>query len=191
MTVEPHPERDPVRVGDIERGQAITLLQQAGLEGRLTTEELDERITRAQQAKTRGDLERLVVDLPVPHTPAPAPDEVELTSNIGSIKRRGVWTVPRRLLVRSGTGSVTLDFTHARIEFPEIDIDLSVGTGGTTIVLPPGASANVNGVSTGTGRVRSRVPDTATASGPHFHITGHTGTGSVKVRYARRRIFGR
>lgn len=191
MTVEPSPGREPVRVGDIERGQAINQLQQAGFEGRLTAAELDERISAAQQAKTQRDLERLVVDLPTQRPAVRAEDKVELHSSVGSIKRRGVWTPPRRLMVSSGTGSVTLDFSAARIEFPEIDIELSVGTGSTKILLPPGASANVNGVSTGTGHVRSRVPDAPTGTAPHFRITGHTGTGSIKVRYRRRGLFSR
>jgi uncharacterized small protein (DUF1192 family) len=186
MTVEPYPRREPVRVGDIERGQAITQLQQAGLEGRLTAEELDERIALAQD-----ELERLVADLPAQRPSARPETEVELRSSVGSIKRAGVWTVPRRLLVSSGTGSVRLDFSAARIEFPEIDIELSVGTGSTTIVLPAGASANINDVSTGTGGVRSRVPDTPTDAAPHFRISGHTGTGSIKVRYPRQHLFGR
>lgn len=191
MTVEPHPESEPLRVGDIERGQAITLLQQAGLEGRLSAEELDERIALAQQARTQRDLERLTTDLPVPRTMSAPEDKVELHAKVGSIKRRGVWTVPRRLLVSSGTGSVLLDFTAARILFPEVDIEIAIGTGSTKIVVPPGGSANVNGVTTGTGQVRSAVPDAPTGTGPHFRITGHTGTGSVKVRYPRRRLFGR
>lgn len=191
MTVEPSPGHDPVRVGDIERGHAITRLQQAGLEGRLTPEEVDDRIRLAQKAKTQGELKGLVVDLPTERQPVRPDDKVELRSTVGSIKRRGVWTVPRRLEVGSGTGSVRLDFSAARIEFPEIDVVLSIGTGGTTIVLPPGASANVNNVSTGTGRVRSRVPDAPTGAAAHFRISGHTGTGSVRVRYPRRRLFRR
>lgn len=191
MTVEPYPGREPVRVGDIERGQAITQLQQAALEGRLNAEEVDERIALAQQAKTQDELERLVVDLPVPRAVTRPETEVELRSSVGSIKRIGVWTVPRRLKVSSGTGSIRLDFSAARIEFPEIDIEISVGTGSTRIVLPPGASANVNGVTTGTGQVRSQAPDSPTGTAPHFHIHGHTGTGSVRIRYPRRRLFGR
>jgi uncharacterized protein DUF1707 len=191
MTVESYPGREPLRVGDVERGQAITQVQQAGLEGRLTAEEVDERIALAQQAKTQGDLERLIVDLPVPRAVARPETEVELRSSVGSIKRRGVWTVPRRLKVTSGTGSVSLDFSAARIDFPEIDIEISVGTGSTTIVLPPGTSADINRLSTGTGGIRSRVPDAPTGAAPHFRITGHTATGSIKVRYPRRRIFGR
>ena len=191
MTVEPSPGHGPVRVGDIERGQAITQLQQAGLEGRLTAEEVDERIASAQRAKTEGELEQLVADLPAQRRAVRPEDKVELRSNVGSIKRQGVWTGPRRLVIGSGTGSIRLDFSEARIDFPEIDIEISVGTGSTTIVLPPGASADVNGITTGTGGIHSRVPDSPTGTAPHFRVRGHTGTGSVKVRYPRRRLFGR
>jgi hypothetical protein len=55
---------DRIRASDAEREQTVTLLRAAVAEGRLSVEELDERTANAYAAATRGELERLVDDLP-------------------------------------------------------------------------------------------------------------------------------
>jgi hypothetical protein len=61
---------DRIRVSDADREQVAAWLREHFAEGRLTSEELDERITAALSAKTAGDLRRVVADLPGP-VPAP------------------------------------------------------------------------------------------------------------------------
>ena len=46
----------------------MAFLRDQAIEGRLTADELDERVGRAYAAVTRGDLDALVVDLPHPPT---------------------------------------------------------------------------------------------------------------------------
>ena len=53
-------------VSDAERDEAAERLRQAGGEGRLTPEELEQRLGRAFGARTRGDLDAVVADLPAP-----------------------------------------------------------------------------------------------------------------------------
>jgi hypothetical protein len=60
---------DRIRISDSDRDRAATQLRDYYAEGRLTAEELDERVTAALNAKTAGDLRRLMTDLP---SPAPA-----------------------------------------------------------------------------------------------------------------------
>jgi hypothetical protein len=55
---------DAVRASDAERGEVVDLLQQAHVEGRLTEDELAERIGAALAARTRGELAGLIGDLP-------------------------------------------------------------------------------------------------------------------------------
>jgi hypothetical protein len=57
-----------IRAGDADRDRVITRLREAFAEGRLTDEEFRERMDRAQQARTFGELAVLTDDLP--HTPA-------------------------------------------------------------------------------------------------------------------------
>jgi DNA-binding PadR family transcriptional regulator len=65
----PHQERnraadDRMRVSDRDRERATTRLRDHFAEGRLTREELDERITAALNARTVSDLRRVTADLP-------------------------------------------------------------------------------------------------------------------------------
>ena len=54
-----------IRIGHAERDALIEQLRVAAGEGRLTVEELTERMERAAAAKTFADLDPLVEDLPV------------------------------------------------------------------------------------------------------------------------------
>jgi hypothetical protein len=56
--------RPDLRVGDADRKAAVDELQQHYVEGRLTSEELGERVSHALAAKTFGDLAALLSDLP-------------------------------------------------------------------------------------------------------------------------------
>jgi hypothetical protein len=55
-----------LRVGDADRQEVVSELQRHYVEGRLTSEELGERVTHALAARTFGDLRELLLDLPVP-----------------------------------------------------------------------------------------------------------------------------
>jgi hypothetical protein len=71
---------DPdLRVGDAERDEVAVALHDHFVQGRLTRDELDERLEAALSAKTVGDLRVVTRDLPGPpgrarpHQPAPHP----------------------------------------------------------------------------------------------------------------------
>lgn len=56
---------DPkIRASDADRERVATLLREHHAEGRLTAEEFNERLDAAFAAKTVGDLESLLADLP-------------------------------------------------------------------------------------------------------------------------------
>ncbi|MGK5558732.1 DUF1707 SHOCT-like domain-containing protein [Actinomadura kijaniata] len=58
---------DELRVGDAERDAVAVALHDHFAAGRLTREELDERLDVALAARTRADLRGVVRDLPEPH----------------------------------------------------------------------------------------------------------------------------
>lgn len=62
-----------VRVGHAEREQALVRLKSAFSEGRLDETELDMRARHALEARTRADLDALLIDLPTPPADS-APD---------------------------------------------------------------------------------------------------------------------
>jgi hypothetical protein len=56
---------DPeIRASDADRERVVQSLRDHGAAGRLSTEELEERIAAALDARTFGDLDRLLTDLP-------------------------------------------------------------------------------------------------------------------------------
>lgn len=68
-----------LRASDSERDLAMDRLRDAAGSGRLTLEELSDRIDAALGAKTRGELERIVADLPVERTTTPEPTRTRRT----------------------------------------------------------------------------------------------------------------
>nr|BFE81534.1 hypothetical protein GCM10020093_041350 [Planobispora longispora] len=69
MTRSTHDPRDDLRVGDAERDAAMAVLREHYAHGRLTHEELDERLGLALSARTGGDLARAQENLPDPYEP--------------------------------------------------------------------------------------------------------------------------
>jgi hypothetical protein len=54
-----------LRASDADRERVVEILRQHNVEGRITAEEFEERMTAAYQAKTMGALAELTGDLPV------------------------------------------------------------------------------------------------------------------------------
>ena len=64
---------DNIRISDADREQVTGRLREHFAEGRLTSDELDERITATLNAKTFGDLRGILADLPEPGPLGPQP----------------------------------------------------------------------------------------------------------------------
>ncbi len=70
-------EPPEMRASDADRDRISAVLREAHAEGRLPQDELLERLDAAYDARTYGELDRLVADLPpLPHPPAPVPRPV-------------------------------------------------------------------------------------------------------------------
>src|ERR1700722_7081948 len=114
------PDNRNLRVSHEDRDQVAEQLRVAAGDGRLTADELDERLETALTARTYGELEVLLADLPASAGARPAPaaeakDLVALKIAHGAIKRDGSWVVPRRLTVEARHGNVVIDFAAAVI----------------------------------------------------------------------------
>jgi hypothetical protein len=59
------------RVADSDRDRTVTLLREHVVEGRLTRDEFSERVGLALEARTRGDLQATLANLPDVATPQP------------------------------------------------------------------------------------------------------------------------
>ncbi|GAA2356020.1 DUF1707 SHOCT-like domain-containing protein [Nonomuraea africana] len=182
---------DPhMRVSDADRERAARQLQKAFAEGRLDAEELDERLGLAFGAKTYGDLTAPLSDLPaagafVPAVfSAPHAEAVVLESKTGDVTRSGDWPVPQRLKVVSKYGNATLDLSAAGVLHPVVHIDFDLKYGSAGVVLPDGATADVDGYQAGWGG----APEVSVPARPrpgllHVRITGQIKYGGLEVRY--------
>ena len=85
-------------------------------------------------------------------------------------------------------GTVKLDFTEATIVHPVTEIEVDSWAGTTKLVLPPGATVDVEGIELMAGSVRVRnVPQSPYAgTSLHFVVRGRDRAGTVVVRYQRR-----
>src|SRR4249920_2498994 len=92
---------DHIRVSDADRDRVTARLREHFAEGRLTQDELDERVSAALNAKTFGDLRPLMADLPepVPAPPRPVPHPWRAGPPPWVAYRRGPRLMPLLLLV--------------------------------------------------------------------------------------------
>ncbi|HUB38841.1 MAG TPA: DUF1707 domain-containing protein [Streptosporangiaceae bacterium] len=90
-----------MRVSDADREQVAERLREHFAAGRLTSEELDERLATALNAKTVGDLRAVMSDLPEPTPPGPQPGQepADWTSRPVYGYRRGPRLMPLALIL--------------------------------------------------------------------------------------------
>ncbi|HZG92368.1 MAG TPA: DUF1707 domain-containing protein [Pseudonocardia sp.] len=210
---DPVPARD-LRVSDDERRHAVSLLERATGRGLLDLDEFTARVDAALAARTRGELNAVLIDLPglvhpdrptrsgaVARPPAPAAaaparrpvpsgDGALISAQLGSVTRRGHWSVPAALRVSVAMGSAELDFTETEIEHDVVEIDLDVTAGSVDLRVPEAARVDRAGIEVVLGSVSERVRGRsggAAAGGPLFVLRGSVRAGSLEVRGPRRR----
>lgn len=159
--------RNELRASHDDRDRVVEMLRVSAGDGRLTAEELDERLERAMTARTYGELAKLVTDLPaagaVAGSIADAPalrakDVVRIDCRSGDARREGRWVVPQRLEVKVTSGHVLLDFRDAVIAQPALRIDTEVRSGHLTLVTKPGIVVDTDDVAVRSGHIKIRAP---------------------------------
>ncbi len=182
-----------LRASHEDRDRVAELLRVAAGDGRLTAEELDERLEAALTARTYGELAALVTDLPAVPGLAPAAPVQEQKSLVridcgsGHAERDGRWVVPERMEVRVTSGSVTLDFTEAVTARPSLRIDAEVRSGRLTLVTKPGVVVDTDDVAIRSGSVKVREPwDPHVPVLLRIHVSGKVASGQFAARPPRR-----
>jgi hypothetical protein len=143
-----HPE---LRVSDADREATVVRLREAGGEGRLTLEELAERVERADAARTRGDLDALTADLPATASAAAtlAPDSARkerrwVVAVMGGEQRKGRWRPSRRTNAIAVMGGVDIDLREAELADGAEILAIPV-MGAVTVIVPEGVSVEMSG----------------------------------------------
>ena len=180
--------RSELRASHEDRDRVVELLRVSAGDGRLTADELDERLELAMTARTYGELAKLVADLPadgsVASAPAPrAKDVVRIDCGSGHTKKEGAWVVPQRIEARVRSGHLMLDFSRAVITQPSLHLDAEVRSGHVILITKPGIVVDTDDVVVRSGHVRVRAP-----WGPdvpevlRIEVSGKVGSGHFVAR---------
>lgn len=191
------PDRGNLRASDSDRERVADILRQAAGDGRLTMEELDERLDAVYTAKTYAELEPITKDLPhtreasAPvHAPAPAGDVTRVggvpTSHsavaiLGGATRKGEWVVPRNFNAVAILGGVEIDFREARFAERVVTVHAVAIMGGIEITVPEDVTVHVSGVGILGGFDHGPTGE-GPAGGPEIVINGAAILGGVEVR---------
>jgi len=150
--------RAPVlRASDAERERTAEALRHAAGDGRLTIEELDERLSSVYKAQTRAELERLVADIAVPGAPA-APLAPErrvpvrrgeggarwIVAIMGGGDRKGRWRLAPRATVLNVMGGSDLELDHVELSDERSELRVYAIMGGANIRVPEGMNVEVS-----------------------------------------------
>jgi hypothetical protein len=182
---------DSLRASHADRDNVVEHLRVAAGDGRLTPEELDERLGTALTARTYGELAALTADLP-PSPPAasapPPPAELlHFDQWGGNASRAGKWVTPARVEARVVGGNVRLDFTEAHISYPTLPIEANLQGGNLILVVRPGIAVEANHLAMLGGNVKyGKGTDQQAPVVLRVQVSGRLLGGSVVVRLPRR-----
>ena len=147
MDMLPPPNPDDA-VSDEDRQAAVRWAQNALLRDQIEFEEIDDRFDAIYRAETRGELDAVFADLPTPPAPVPAPPSHPLPQTtstlVGDIKVGGWVEVFGDLSYTSLIGDVTVDLSSAVLP-DRLKISIRNLVGDTTVILPDGTRASVEG----------------------------------------------
>lgn len=179
---DPQAHGDPTLASDADRDVICARLQEACVHGRLTMDELSQRLDAALAARTRGELLVLIQDIPAPPgLPSGPPPKRWHLGLLGSVKRDGQWRVPQESYWTSVLGSTKLDLTRARFESPVTVINVATGMGSVDIRVPKGYEVHLEGAALLGGKHLRLDGPPPPPGAPVIRIRVLSGMGSVKV----------
>ncbi|MEU9317581.1 DUF1707 domain-containing protein [Streptomyces sp. NPDC048295] len=196
-----------MRASDTERERVAEILREAVAEGRLEMEEFEQRLEAAYKARTHGELQPLVRDLPASGAEvAPVGAAVTRTGSQkrwadrigkpatssgafalwGGFGRRGNWTVGRKFTAFAMWGGGEIDLREANFEDREVVIRCFAIMGGMQVTVPPELNVEVRGIGI-MGGFGERTKDDGVPSpdSPRVRITGLALLGGIGVERKR------
>jgi hypothetical protein len=141
-----------LRASDADRERTAELLRRAAGEGRLTIEELDERLDIVYETRTQRELDALTVDVVARDEPA-STNRMPVRTGEGSNwvvsvmsghDRKGRWRVGRHLKVISVMGGSSIDLNDAELTSDVTEITVFSLMGGSDIRVPDGLNVEIS-----------------------------------------------
>ncbi len=192
MTDESLPE---LRASDADREQTAEVLRRAAGEGRLTIEELDERLNVVYETRTQRELDELTADVIARDDPT-RPNRIPVRAGEGGANwvvsvmsghdRKGRWRVGRHLKVISIMGGSNIDLNDAELTSDVTEITVFSLMGGNEIRIPEGLNVEISDFAFMGGndaRVGEYMPD---PGGPLVKIRMISIMGGSDVKRGRR-----
>jgi hypothetical protein len=193
-----------MRASDADRERVAEVLRQAAGDGRLTLEELDERLDAVYAAKTYAELEPVTRDLPHPgaaNAPSPAPAPAPAPAGdparfggqpgssiaiaiMGGFTRKGDWVVPKDFTAFALMGGGEIDMSEARFEEQSVTLHVVAIMGGFEITVPDDANVHVTGIGI-MGGFDHGASGGGDPGGPVITINGLALMGGVEVKRKR------
>jgi hypothetical protein len=146
-----------LRASDADREHHAEVLRRAAGEGRLTMDELDERLTTVYESRTHRELQRLIADVVVPGDDAhPGTQRSRmpvkrgeggagwLVSIMSGRERKGRWRVGKTLNVVNFMGGSDLDLNDAELADDVVTITVVAVMGGADIRVPEGLNVELS-----------------------------------------------
>jgi hypothetical protein len=187
----PPEDRSPVlRASDGERERVVAALRDGAADGRLTFDELAQRVELAYGAATAGELDRLLADLPAVAPAATPVLQKRRRWNVavmGGCTRRGRWHPAPRSVALALMGGVDLDLREATIEGDELVITAIAVMGGIDVRVPEGIDVDLGGFALmgGNDHLPGEVP--VRAGMPIVRVRAFSLMGGVDVKVGRSR----
>ncbi len=187
----PTPPRDEtaLRVADADRDRTVTLLREHVVAGRLTLDEFSDRVGVALQARTRGELEGALADLPAlpaltASLPEPAgrPARRRFLAVMSGSQAKGRWRLAARTSAVAVMGGCEMDLRQAEIDAPEVVITAVAFWGGIQITVPEGIDVEMEGLSIMGGRALKLRDVPIVPGSPRIRIRAYSIMGGIEVR---------
>jgi hypothetical protein len=180
------------RVSDAEREQAVLVLRDHLLAGRLTLEEFSERVDSTLRARVRQELRTVQQDLPdlAHRPPAPKRAKLRITAAIFShVVRRGRLRLGRRSLVVGACCDTDLDLREATVERPTATVVVLLACGNVDVYVPEAVSVEISGL-TVFGHRREWGRDVASPDAPLVRVRVLSVFGTVDLWRVPRDVGG-
>jgi len=182
------------RASDADRERAAEHLRRAGGDGRLTVDELGDRVQHAYEAQTRGELERLLRDVeegaPVARRPEsgvvvrPGDGGARwVVAVMSSTARAGRWRVAPRCAVLNIMGDAKIDLNDAELAADDVEITVLSVMGSTTVYVPEDLRVEISDIGImGGNDVRPATIAAERHDGPVVRLKLVSFLGEAKVR---------
>jgi hypothetical protein len=188
---------DALRASDADREAAAARLRTGMGDGRISVDELEDRVGAAYRARTRAELDLLVADLPdAPSAPAasgrvpvrPGPGGSRwIVSVMGANDRRGGWRLAPRCRVIVVMGGSDLDLTEVELAVDRVELTVFSLMGGADLLLPASLNVEVSKLALMGGHDVDLGTPPAEPGGPVLHLRLVSIMGGTRIRRSPRR----